>query len=96
MSYPQSPGYKVTGPSQDAAIAMIPIAGTLQDRVYAMIERSANGLTTDECAERLGETVLSIRPRFTELAAKGEIEDSGIRRKNASGRSATVWRVARV
>jgi len=61
-----------------------------------MIERSANGLTTDECAERLGETVLSIRPRFTELAAKGEIEDSGIRRKNASGRSATVWRIARV
>jgi hypothetical protein len=26
----------------------------------------------------------------------GWIEDSGIRRKNASGRSATVWRVARV
>lgn len=96
MSYPASPGYKVEGPSKDAAIAMIPVAGNLRDRVLNAIEREANGLTTDECADRLGETVLSIRPRFTELAAKGEIEDSGLRRKNASGRSATVWRIARV
>lgn len=96
MSYPASPGYKVEGPSKDAAIAMIPVAGTLRDRVFSAIERASNGLTTDECADRLGETVLSIRPRFTELAAKGEIEDTGLRRKNASGRSATVWRVARV
>lgn len=96
MSYPATPGYKVDGPSKDAAIAMIPTAGTLRYRVFSAIENSISGITTDECAERLGETVLSIRPRFTELMNGGWIEDSGIRRKNASGRSATVWRVARV
>lgn len=96
MSYPATPGYKVAGPSKDAAIAMIPTAGTLRYRVFSAIEKSQNGLTTDECADRLGETVLSVRPRFTELASGGWIEDSGKRRKNASGRSATVWRVARV
>lgn len=96
MSYPQSPGYKVTGPSQDAAIAMVSVAGTLRDRVLAAIEQAGAGMTTDECADRLGETVLSIRPRFSELAAKGRIEDSGFRRANKSGRFATVWRAARV
>lgn len=96
MSYPTTPGYKVDGPSKDAAIAMIPTAGTLRYRVFTAIENSPNGLTTDECADRLGETVLSIRPRFTELMNGGWIEDSGKRRKNLSGRSATVWMVARV
>lgn len=96
MSYPQTPGYKVDGPSKDAAIAMIPSAGTLRYRVFNAIGKAANGLTTDECADLLNETVLAIRPRFTELASGGWIEDSGSRRKNRSGRSATVWRVAHV
>lgn len=96
MSYPATPGYKVDGPSRDAAIAMIPTAGTLRYRVFNAIEKAANGLTADECAELLSETVLAIRPRFTELANGGWIEDAGTRRKNASGRAATVWRAARV
>jgi len=96
MSYPQTPGYKVDGPSKDAAIAMIPSAGTLRYRVFNAIEKAPNGLTADECADMLGETVLAIRPRFTELANGGWIQDAGARRKNTSGRAATVWRVARV
>ncbi len=96
MSYPATPGYKVDGPSKDAAIAMIPTANTLRWRVFSAISNAPNGLTTDECASLLNETVLSIRPRFTELAAGKWIEDSGKRRKNLSGRSATVWRLARV
>ena len=96
MSYPATPGYKVDGPSKDAARAMKPRASKLRDHVYYMIEKCADGLTTDECAERLGKSVLSIRPRFTELLAMGKIEDSGRRQMNASGRVATVWRIARV
>ena len=47
----------------------------------------------DEAATFLGESVLSIRPRFSELATMGEIEDSGTRRKNASGRNAICWKI---
>ena len=42
----------------------------------------------------LGESVLAIRPRFSELRALGQITDTGARRINDSGRSAIVWRAA--
>lgn len=48
-------------------------------------------LTADEAAEKCGITVLSARPRVAELAAISYITDSGIRRKNSSGRPAIVW-----
>lgn len=48
--------------------------------------------TADEVADMLDESVLSIRPRISELAHKGLITDSGIRRTNESGSLATVWR----
>lgn len=51
-------------------------------------------LTTDECASLLEESVLSIRPRFSELRALGQITDTGDRRLNDSGRRAIVWRAA--
>jgi hypothetical protein len=40
----------------------------------------------------MGHSVLSIRPRVAELAAMGEIIDSGARRRNDSGKFAIVWR----
>lgn len=95
MTYPASPGFKVSGPSQGAAIGYAKRASTLRQRVFDEIADAIFGLTADECAERMGETVLAIRPRFTELASVGCIEDTGLRRKNRSGRNATVWRIAR-
>lgn len=50
-------------------------------------------MTADECARHLSESVLSIRPRFSELLRANRIEDTGERRKNASGRNATVWKI---
>lgn len=50
--------------------------------------------TPDEIAELLGESPLSIRPRFTELKRVGAIVDTGDRRINKSGNTAKVWRVA--
>ena len=46
----------------------------------AMIRRASSGYTWK-------------RPRVTELRALGEVVNSGMRRENASGRSAIVWRV---
>jgi hypothetical protein len=45
----------------------------------------------DKMAELLGESILSIRPRFSELLALGRIEDTGERDRNASGKSCKIW-----
>lgn len=90
--YPAQPGAKVDGPSRLAAEHIGPSVDTLRGLALREIFKSQRGLTADETAERLGLSLLSIRPRVTELKRLGEIEDSGVRRKNTSGRYATVWR----
>jgi len=86
------PGAKVGGTSQDAADAIHNRAATLRQAVIAMF-RKHGSLTADEVAELLGESVLAIRPRLSELRKLGRIADTGLRRKNQSGRSANVWRM---
>jgi len=90
-SYPASPGFKDRQTSREAAGAIEGRAPTLRDRCAGVVrQRGLQGCTADEAAELLGETILSIRPRFTELVRMGLIEDSGERRSNAPGRRAKV------
>jgi predicted ArsR family transcriptional regulator len=49
------------------------------------------GATADEIAAALGRSQFTVRPRCSELLARGLIRDSGVRRENLSGRSAIVW-----
>ena len=49
------------------------------------------GLTADEVAGRLGLSILSVRPRISELTRLGKVRDSGHRRRNTSGKNAIVW-----
>ena len=89
--YPSSPGWKgAGGTSKAAAAAIAPRAQLLRDRVLALFV-SGRRLTADECAEQLGLSILSIRPRIAELSAKGLIEDSGARGRTASGSSCISW-----
>lgn len=88
-TYPQSPGFKTEGTSQQAAVAIEGKAANLRARCLAHVQ--AHPCTADECAMALGETVLAVRPRFSELRTMGKISDSGKRRCNVSGRSANVW-----
>jgi hypothetical protein len=90
--YPLSPGHKVDGTSRLAAEDIRPRAGILRGRVLACLR--ANAMTADECAYALSESVLAIRPRFSELRALNQITDTGERRQNDSGRNAIVWRAA--
>ena len=90
--YPVVPGAKVDGTSTEAAEAMKPRAGILRAKVLACLKQRA--LTADECADVLRESVLAIRPRFSELRALNLIADTGERRENDSGRRAIVWRAA--
>ena len=90
-TYPHAPGFKVHGPSEQAAINVLGRSCTLRERVYAVL--CAAQLTADECATAVGESILSVRPRLSELYKQGKITDTGIRRKNSSGQTASVWRV---
>jgi predicted HTH transcriptional regulator len=92
--YPDAPGYKERDTSRKSADSMKDAAPLLRDKCLAAIRRAPAGLTADEVAERLGETVLSVRPRITELLHGGKVKDTGQRRRNASQRSAKVWSAA--
>jgi predicted ArsR family transcriptional regulator len=91
--YPAAPGFKATGPSELAANTIAPTAAKLRAMVLAEFQRTSAGLTADEIARTLNLSVLSVRPRVSELRRNGQIEETGSRRKNASGMTATVWRV---
>ena len=90
--YPHAPGFKREGTSADAARAVKSKAATLREQVYRALAKAA--MTADEVARYLGESVLSCRPRLSELAARGLIAETGERRKNESGKFAAVWRAA--
>ena len=93
-SYPLSPGWSEPTTSRAAAKFVQDRVGILRDRALTTIRNAGpTGLTSDECAEKIGESIIGTRPRFTELHLSGKIERTGARRKNASGASAAVWRV---
>lgn len=90
----QAPAYQRSDTSRAAAEAIKPDAARLRGEcLKALQERDG---TADEVAARIGRSVLSIRPRITELNKQGRIVDTGTRRANASGRSAAVWSVVHV
>lgn len=90
LTYPNGPGWKSRGTAQQAAFDFREAAGTLQEAVLRALDDFC--MTADETAEYLGKSILSIRPRLSELARQGKIIDTGKRRQNASGKSAIVWR----
>jgi hypothetical protein len=94
--YPSAPGFKVEGPSREAAEAIKPAAKTLRDRVLTLVQSLDQGeaLTADQIAFRLKRSPLSVRPRVSELAASGKLVRTETRGKNESGMSATKWRAA--
>lgn len=89
QSYPFTPGFRDTDTSMKAAVSMVPRQRALcQACVHYLRENGP--ATPDEVAKGLGESVLSIRPRITELKRLGMIGDTGQRRRNDSGRIAAV------
>ena len=90
VRYPAAPGFKAPGTSAEAALAMRGRAKTLRDAVEAVLAR--HDASADEVADELGESVLAIRPRCSELLRLGKIEAADCRRRNQSGKWAQVWR----
>jgi hypothetical protein len=91
--YPDGPGFKVSGPSEQAATRIAPTAAAMRATVLKVYANTyPQGLTVDEVATALHLSVLSVQPRVSELHRSGSLADTGSRRKNSSGMTATVWR----
>jgi len=94
--YPLEAGYKEQSTSKEAANKINSRGRTrkLRKKTLDAIRRKGSyGATPEEIAEILSESILSIRPRFTELKLLKEIEDSGDRRRNSFGSNTKVWRI---
>jgi len=89
--YPNLPGWKEGDTSRQAAEAMVH-APTLRGTVYTFIIIHP-GHTADEIAEHLGESILAIRPRVSELRRLGLIVEDG-KGKNKSGATAHRWKAS--
>jgi hypothetical protein len=90
--YPDSPGHRGVDTSIAAADNVAPKLGRLQWLAEVAIRAAGTtGLTADELASKLGVERWSIQPRTTELKRKGIICDSGVRRRNVTGKAAIVW-----
>jgi predicted ArsR family transcriptional regulator len=93
LIYPDAPGFKVSWPSEQAAEAIGGKASRMRAAVLAQLATYPGGATADEVAKDLNLSVLSVRPRVSELNRTGKIKQTGGRRKNESGMTATVWRI---
>jgi predicted ArsR family transcriptional regulator len=93
LIYPDAPGFKAAGPSQQAAEAMGSTANKMRAAVLGQLATYPDGATADEVAKDLNLSVLSVRPRVSELRRTGKIQQTTARRKNDSGMTATVWQV---
>lgn len=91
-TYPDAPGWKARDTSRKAAEAVAPIAGTLRERVLVEVRRAPG--TPEQIAHRMRVPLLSIRPRFSELARRGLIKDTGKRGDSQGGRHSIVWGAA--
>lgn len=78
--------------SQDDTQANPGRLGRLQRIAFAAILAAGlSGLTALETASATGFDRMSIQPRISELRRKGLVTASGERRRNPSGKTATVW-----
>lgn len=89
--YPREPGYAPNDTSHRATREVKAVATGLRFAVLGVLK--TRPMTADETAAALNQSVLTIRPRLTELLRMGVIEDSGERRRNESGKLAKVWKV---
>ncbi len=91
--YPRQPGFKTQGPSEEAARRVAGDASRLRAAALGELRQWPAGRTADEIATALRRSILSVRPRVSELHADGKIAPTDERRRNESGHSATVWKV---
>ena len=71
LAYPNVPGARRSRTSQQAAKSVAARAPSVRDQVLALLKGAA--LTADEAASKLNKSILTVRPRFSELLGMGLI-----------------------
>ena len=77
--------------SREAAKAIQPRLGALQQVVLTCLRTHPDGLTEREIENLLWRDGNTIRPRLVELRDRGLVKDSGKTRPSPSGRASIVW-----
>ncbi|WP_341702588.1 hypothetical protein [Ferrovibrio sp.] len=95
--YNGTPGFKEKGGTSELAAREVRSrAASVREAVLdAFIAAGPAGLTADEAAQIVSESILTTRPRCSELLLYKLIAKTGRTRKNASGKNATVMIAAR-
>jgi hypothetical protein len=90
----RAPSVNGSATSAAAADSLGPATlNAMQRRVLELLAATPDGLTDEEQQRLLEMNPSTQRPRRIELARRGLVVEAGTRR-TASGRMATVWRVA--
>lgn len=95
--YPKRAGAKERGSTSEAAADAIEGEGRaqrLRDRVWRLFEDGMQ-LSADAAAGVLQESILAIRPRVSELRARGLIEATGRKECSHGGRLSMIWKKTR-
>ena len=88
--YPNVPGHRGIDTSITAAEGIKPKSKILRQTVLDALS-DYGPMSTLEICMVTNEEYSNIQPRTSELKAKGEIEDTGTRRKTPSGKLGIVW-----
>lgn len=89
---PTAAGYKAAGPSAEAAQHVRLTVKIIRARIIAHMRSAGRPVSADETAEAIGLSILSVRPRFSEMHKDGVIYDTGERGINeTSGRTCSLW-----
>jgi predicted transcriptional regulator len=88
---PELPFQRAHETSRLAAESAEPTAESMRVAVLDCIRGSGRGATCDEVEERLSMRHQTASARIRELAIRGLIRDSSLRRGTRSGRPAIVW-----
>lgn len=93
--FPPGPAYvRGSETSREAAEAIAPKLGRLQEKVLQAIANQPDGLTDQEGQALTGLATNCYTPRRRELVMTGKVEDSGDRRRAEYSRCrCVVWRV---
>lgn len=89
--YPEAPGFKAAGTSQEAAKAIAPTVKGGRKKVLDFLRGLGEPLTADQIATRLELSPFYVRPRLSELRAMDLVKAAPDRGRNESGMSANRW-----
>lgn len=78
---------------RQAAVQVAPRVTGLRKQALEALSRQTQGATGEELSLIMDEWLYSVKPRLTELARFGLVEDSGRRKVNSRKRQEIIWQI---